>query len=127
MTIFARSVSNSDGGATAANQDPDVDVSEPANDRSFAGAGRLVLDPANSIAAASALPKRRADLQPTDRDTFDLWARRVMAFYSLLAISLLGAMLLGVHVPERKSLLASHVNGRVAPDLPAAVSPSIVK
>jgi hypothetical protein len=127
MTIFARSFSNSDGVATVANQNPDVDVSGPANDRSFAGEGRLVLDPANSIAAASGLPMRRADLEPTDRDTFDRWARRVTAFYSLLAISLLGAMLLGGHVPERKHLLASHANGRLAPELTAPLTPSVVK
>jgi hypothetical protein len=127
MAIFTRSLSNSDGAAIVANQNPDVDVSEPANDHPFASEGRLVLDQANSVAAASALRTRRADLEPTDRDTFDRWARRVTAFYSLLAISLLGAMLLVAHAPERKNLFASHANGRVAPDLPVPVTLSIVK
>ena len=127
MTIFARSVSNADDAATDVNRNLDVDVSEPANDRPFAGEGRLVLDPANSIADATGLLTRRADLGPKDRDTFDRWARRVTAFYSLLAISLLGAMLLGGYVPERKHLLASHVNGRLAPELTAPLTPSVVK
>jgi len=109
------------------NQNPDVDVLGPANDRPFAGEGRLVLDPANSDAAAFALLTRRADLEPTDRDTFDRWARRVTAFYSLLAISLLGAVLLVAQAPERRSLVASHANGRVAPDLPVPATLSIVK
>jgi hypothetical protein len=129
MTIFARSVSDKTRGIAAdANRSSSPDVSGAANERFSAGAGRFVLDPENSIAAAPALPTRRADLEPTDRDTFDRWARRVVAFYSLLAIALLGAMLLGAPtMVGRNDLLAAHSGGNVAPDVSDPAKRSIVK
>ena len=38
-------------------------------------------------------------LDPDERAVFHVWAKSVAAFYSLLIISLLTAMLLGVHAP----------------------------
>ena len=38
-------------------------------------------------------------LDPDERAVFHVWAKSVAAFYSLLVISLLTAMLLGVHAP----------------------------
>jgi hypothetical protein len=132
MTIIARSLSKkTHGTASAASQDSNVDVSGTANDRSSAGEGRLVLNMANSMAAAplsAALRARRGDLKPADRDTFDRWARWVAAFYSLLAISLLGAMLLGAHTPAgRNDLFASHATAHSLPELPAPVAGSAGK
>lgn len=49
------------------------------------------LDPADSRGA------RWASLNPDDRDVFNLWARGVLAFYSVIIVALLGAALLGVH------------------------------
>jgi hypothetical protein len=132
MTIFAQSVSDKIRSiAVPANQNSSSDVSGAPNERSSAGAGRFVLDPANSIVeapASAALPARRGDLKPADRDTFDLWARRVVAFYSLLAIALLGAMLLGAQTTAgRNDLLAAHSSGNVAPDLSDPAKRGIVK
>ena len=132
MTIFARSVSDKTRGiAVAANQNSSPDVSGAANERFSAGTARFVLDPANSIGEAPAsagLSTRRGDLKPADRDTFDLWARRVAAFYSLLAIALLGAILLGAQtMAGRNDLLAAHATGNLAPDLFDPAKRSIVK
>ena len=40
-----------------------------------------------------------ASLDPDERAVFHVWAKSVAALYSLLIISLLTAMLLGVHAP----------------------------
>jgi hypothetical protein len=131
MTIFARSVSGQNRDTeTAANQSTCTDIAGAVNDRVSAGAGRFVLNTANSTVetpAAVALSARRGDLKPADRDTFDLWARRVVTFYSLLAIALLGAMLLGAHAPERRDLLASHSTAGNLPELSAPETRSAVK
>jgi hypothetical protein len=128
MTIFARSVSGQNRDTeTAANQSTCTDIAGAVNDRVSAGAGRFVLNTANSTAetlAAVALSARRGDLKPADRDTFDLWARRVVTFYSLLAM---GAMLLGAHAPERRDLLASHSTAGNLPELSAPETRSAVK
>ena len=56
-----------------------------------AGGGRR--GPAWSRAA------RWAPLDPDERAVFNVWAKSVAAFYSVLIISLLTAMLLGFHAP----------------------------
>lgn len=132
MTSFARSFSKETRGApVAANRCPGGDLSGTANDRIAFGEGRHVPDTANSMAempASRVLPARRMDLKPADRDTFDRWARWVAAFYSVLAVSLLGAMLLGAHTPaDRNELLASHATARSLLASPAPVTRSIVK
>jgi hypothetical protein len=132
MTIFARSFSEeARGTGAAANRNSGADVSEAVDDRPPAGEGRHVLDPANSLSEAPAsmvLTARRMDLRPADRDTFDRWARWVAAFYSALAISLLGAMLLGTHTPAgRNDLLASRATAHSLQALPAAAARSSVK
>jgi hypothetical protein len=44
-------------------------------------------------------------LDPDERAVFNVWAKSVVAFYSLLVISLLTAMLLGVHAPAGSKAL----------------------
>jgi hypothetical protein len=132
MTIFSRSLSKETRGTgAAANQNSGAVASEAANDRPSTGEGRHMLAPANSSTqgpASVVLPARRMDLKPDDRDTFDRWVRWVAAFYSALAISLLGAMLLGTHTPAtRNDLLASHAPARGVHALPAPAAWSGVK
>jgi hypothetical protein len=48
-----------------------------------------------------------ASLDPNDRAVFNIWARRVAAFYSLLIVLLVAGMLLGAHMSDDQELLAA--------------------
>lgn len=52
---------------------------------------------AGSFDPADSRGKRWASLNPDDQKVFNLWARGVLAFYSVIIIALLSAVLLGVH------------------------------
>jgi hypothetical protein len=55
---------------------------------------------------------------PNEREVFNVWARSVAAFYSLIIISLLVAMSLGAHTPAGpKALSASAAMERGSPGL----------
>jgi hypothetical protein len=67
-------------------------------------------------------------LDPDERAVFNVWAKSVAAFYSLLIISLLTAMLLGVHAPAGpKALPLSAALEHGSPGLSAARTGSIGK
>lgn len=57
-------------------------------------------------------------LDPDDRKVFNVWARWVTAFYSLLIMSLLVAMRLGAQVPAgRETASAASTIERSSPEL----------
>ena len=57
-------------------------------------------------------------VDPDDRKVFNVWARWVTAFYSLLIISLLVAMRLGAHAPAgRETASAASTIERSSPEL----------
>jgi hypothetical protein len=69
-----------------------------------------------------------ASLDPDERAVFHVWAKSVVAFYSLLIISLLTAMLLGVHAPAGpKSLPLSAALEHGSPGLSVPRAGSIGK
>jgi hypothetical protein len=71
---------------------------------------------------------RWASLDSNDRAVFNIWARRVTAFYSLLIISLVAAMLLGAHISaDRKLLAASPAMELSSPEMPAPITGSVGK
>jgi hypothetical protein len=71
---------------------------------------------------------RWASLDSDDRKVFNIWAARVAAVYSLLIISLLGAILLGAYAPlGPKHLLASRAIERSSTGVPAPAPRSIGK
>lgn len=73
-------------------------------------------------------PNLTASLDPDDRAVFNIWARRVVAFYSLLIISLVAAMLLGNHTPtDQKLLAATSAIEKNSPAMPLPVTGSVGK
>jgi hypothetical protein len=60
-----------------------------------------------------------ASLDPNDRAVFNIWARRVAAFYSVLILSLVVAILLGAHISDDQKLLAATAAmEQSAPEMP---------
>jgi hypothetical protein len=73
-------------------------------------------------------PNLKASLDSNDRAVFNTWARRVVAFYSLLVISLVAAMLLGNHTPtDQKLLAATSAIEKNSPAMPPPVTGSVGK
>ena len=69
-----------------------------------------------------------ASLDPDERAVFNVWAKSVAALYSLLIISLLTTMLLGVHAPAGpKALPLSAALERGSPGLSVPRAGSIGK
>jgi hypothetical protein len=61
-----------------------------------------------------------ASMNSNDREVFNIWARGVVAFYSLLIISLLVAVLLGAHAPAGGAAVSTaSTMERSSPELPA--------
>jgi hypothetical protein len=78
--------------------------------------------------AADGRGGRWASLDAHDREVFNIWAKRVTAFYSLLIISLVAAMLLGAYTPaDRKLLAASPAMERSSPEMPAPITGRVGK
>ena len=71
---------------------------------------------------------RWSSLSSGDRELFNLWARAVVIFYSVVVIALLTAMWLGVHsAGGRRSLPASPLFESGSAGLPALAAGSIGK
>jgi hypothetical protein len=69
-----------------------------------------------------------AALDSNDRAVFNIWARRVTAFYSLLIVSLVAAMLLGAHLSDDQKLLAAtSAMDKSSPAMPVPVTGSVGK
>jgi hypothetical protein len=78
--------------------------------------------------AADSRATRWASLQPNDREVFNIWAKWVIAFYSLLVAGLVVAMLLGARTSaDRKDLSASSTAERGPPALSATAPGSMGK
>ena len=108
MASPARSISTSPGTNYLMQRRSDFEVSEVARGCTSEGEDGLAVDRRRSVAvlsSAATLPARREDLDPADRDTYDVWARWVGAFYSSLAVLLLLALLVGAHMPVDRKVL----------------------
>jgi hypothetical protein len=81
--------------------------------------GRQV-NSASGVNPADSRGAHWASLDANDRKVFNIWARRVAAFYSLLMFSLVVAMLLNARMPAGRTFLAtSPVVERNSPQMPA--------
>jgi hypothetical protein len=104
---------------------PSAEISRNSTDRSSEGQKSFGTDGLNLTGSRAA---RWASLDSDDRKVFNIWAARVAAFYSLLVISILGAILLGAYTPlGRKAVLVSRAIERSSSQLPAPETPSIRK
>jgi hypothetical protein len=104
---------------------PRAEISRNSTDRGSEGQKTFS---AEGLYLAGSRAVRWASLDSDDRKVFNIWAARVAAFYSLLILSILGAILLGAYTPlGQKALLVSRAIERGSPELPAPETRSIGK
>jgi hypothetical protein len=104
MTVLARSHSDPN---TAVSADCKSTGLEAAHDEPRAAEGKIVVYPSNALTSCRSAVAIRATLGPADRDTFDIWARRVAAAYCLIAIVLVTGLYLGGHRPAGQGGLSA--------------------
>jgi hypothetical protein len=104
---------------------PRAEIAGTSTDRGSEGQKTLG---AAGLNLAGSRAARWASLDSEDRKVFNIWAAGVAAFYSLLVISILGAILLGAYTPlGQKALLVSRAIERSSPELPAPETRNIGK
>jgi hypothetical protein len=97
--------------------------SRPVTSAAGISVSRRRVNLASGASPADSRAARWTSLDANDRRVFNIWARRVAAFYSLLMFSLVVAMLLSAHMPAGRTFVAaSPVVEQSSQQMPAPIT-----